>query len=482
VKLNKNLYSEYKEYPIRVVQFGQGNFLRAFVDWIIDKMNKEAGFNSSVLVIQPRDKDEVYRLNEQDGLYTVILSGIENGQAKEEKVIINSIANGLNTYKEFDLYLKFAENPDIRFIVSNTTEAGIVYRKDDSIYDRPPESFPGKLTTFLYHRYKTFGGDPTKGLLVLPCELIENNGQTLKEIVLMLSKQWELGEGFESWIVNDNIFYNTLVDRIVPGYPKKAKEIQKQLGYEDEFLVQGEAFYLWVIEGPGKIKDEFPAEKLGLNILFVDDLTLYRDRKVRILNGAHTSMVPVAYLYGLNTVREAIEDKTVGNFIKDLIYEEIIPSLDLKKEELIEFADSTIERFKNPYIEHKLLSISLNSMSKYKTRVLPSILEYRKRKGKLPRRLVFSLAALIFFYRGNRGDEGIDLSDEPNILELYNKLWTKYEESQENLGDIVEKILGLESLWEMNLNEVEGLAEQVLFYLKDIVEKGLKNSLEGLIV
>ncbi len=483
MKLNKTLYKDYKEYPERIIQFGEGNFLRAFVDWMIDKMNKEMDFNSGVLVIQPRNNDRVYKLNEQDGLYTVLLNGIEKGKVVRNKDIINCITRGLNTYKEYDLYLKAAEDPNIRFMVSNTTEAGIVFNKNDKLEDKPQQSFPGKLTAFLYHRYKTFNGDSTKGLLLLPCELIEKNGDTLKEIVLKISKMWNLEEGFINWINEANIFYNTLVDRIVPGYPKEnILEIQKELGYEDDFLVEGEIFHLWVIEGREEIKQEFPADRLGLNVLFVDDLTPYRERKVRILNGAHTSMVPVAYLYGLDTVREATEHNVVGKYVKSIIFDEIIPTLDLPKEELIEFAEDVLDRFKNPFINHYLMSIALNSMSKFKTRVLPSILEYKNRKGKLPEKLVFSFASLIYFYKGSRNGEEIKLSDEPKILKTYEKLWKDYDGSKEYLEKVTDTILGLEDLWVANLNNIDELKEKIVYYLMLIEKEGMKKALEEVIL
>ena len=482
MKLNKSIYDRYEEYPERIIQFGEGNFLRAFADWIIDKMNKETNFDSGVLVVQPRNKDKVYELNKQDGLYTLLLNGVENGKLIEEKEIINCINRGLNTYKEYDLYLKAAENPNIRFMISNTTEAGIAYNEDDKLDDRPPQSFPGKLTAFLYHRYKAFEGDPSKGLLLLPCELIDKNGDTLKEIVLKLADKWNLEEGFIDWINDSNIFYNTLVDRIVPGYPKEnTEEIEEELGYKDKFLVQGEVFHLWVIEGPKDIRKEFPVERLGLNVVFTDDLAPYRERKVRILNGAHTSMVPVAYLYGLNTVKESVEDNIVGQYIRSVIFDEIIPTLDLADDELAEFADAVIDRFKNPFIKHYLMDISLNSMSKFKTRVLPSLIEYVNRKDRLPQKLVFSLASLIYFYKGDRNGEKIELLDNPEYLQKLEELWGSYDETDQYMEYIVEEVLGLEELWETNLNGIKNLKDEVSRYLIDIQKNGLQNAIREIL-
>ena len=482
MQINKSVYKEYKEYPERIVQFGEGNFLRAFVDWIVDKMNKELDFNTGVLVVGPRKSDTAYELSKQDGLYTLLLKGIHKGNLIDDKFIINSITRGINTYRDYDEYLKAAENPDIRFIISNTTEAGIVYEDNDRLEDRPQNSFPGKVTSFLYHRYKFFDGDMDKGLLFLPCELIDKNGEILKEIILKLAKKWELEDGFIQWVDKANVFYNTLVDRIVPGYPKEnADDIQRELGYEDKFLVEGEHFHLWVIEGPKEIKDEFPADKIGLNVLFVDDLTPYRTRKVRILNGSHTAMVPVAYLYGLDTVKDSVDDKVVGEFIRSVIFDEIVSAMNFPKEESESFASDVLDRFRNPFIKHYLMSISLNSMSKFETRVLPSILEYIERKDNLPEKLLFSLAALIKFYKGERNGHRINLSDNPEYLDMFSKLWDQYDGTDEYLEYIVETVLGLSELWKMNLNEIEGLKDLVTRYLINIERNGMEIALKEIL-
>ncbi|MGZ4160436.1 MAG: tagaturonate reductase, partial [Neobacillus sp.] len=409
-KLNKDLVQGYQKYPEKVLQFGEGNFLRAFVEWQIDVMNKKAGFNGSVVIVQPRGSEKVEELNEQDGLYTLYLQGMKEGKAVKEHSVINSISRGINLFTQYDQFTELASNPDLRFIFSNTTEAGIAYDETDRLEDRPQKSYPGKLTAFLYHRFLAFNGDKEKGFIIIPCELIDRNGEKLKEIVLQYAALWKLGEEFTQWILEANTFCCSLVDRIVPGFPKDTiGEITEELGYLDDMVVVGEQFHLWVIEGPQWIREEFPAQMAGLNTLFVDDMTPYRTRKVRILNGAHTAMTHVSYLYGLNTVAEAIEHQIIGNFVKELIFEEIIPTLELPVDELNSFADAVLERFMNPFIQHFLLSISLNSMSKFKTRDLPSLLEYFNRKKELPGKLVFSLAALISFYKGKRGEEEIKL-------------------------------------------------------------------------
>lgn len=474
MRLSAEMYKGYKKYPEKVVQFGEGNFLRAFVDWIIDSMNSRGVFNGSAVVVQPIGHGMVDKLNEQDGLYTLFLQGIENGKAKKTHKIINSISRGISPYSDYNGFMKLAESDDLRFVISNTTEAGIAFEPEDKLSDTPEKSYPGKLTAFLYHRFVHFKGRSDKGLIIIPCELIDRNGDKLKEIILKYTNLWNLGEEFENWLQKDNVFCCSLVDRIVPGYPRdNIKEIQEQLGYEDQLVDVGERFHLWVIEGPKWIEKEFPAGSIGLNVKFVDDLTPYRERKVRILNGSHTTMVPVAYLYGIDTVGDAMADDVISSYVYHAAYDEIIPTLNLPEDELKAFAADVFDRFKNPYVKHMLMSIALNSMSKYETRVLPSLLEYKKRTGKLPKRLVFSLAAYIEFYKGRRGNENIALNDDPEILECYKNVWKDFDGSLRAVNNIVTKVLGLK-VWNMDLNSVEGLNKMVTDYLYDIETRDFK--------
>ncbi|AVK50805.1 MULTISPECIES: tagaturonate reductase [Clostridium] len=482
MKLNKKIYKEFKTYPEKVLQFGEGNFLRAFVDWQIDKMNEEAGFNGSVVVVQPQEGGLVNMLNEQDGLFTLYLQGVQGKRAIKTHKIINSISRGINPYTDYNEYLKVAENPELRFIVSNTTEAGIAFDENDKLNEGCQKSFPGKLTAFLFRRFMVFNGDNSKGFIIIPCELIDRNGEKLKEIVLRYAEMWNLGQDFVNWINDANTFCCSLVDRIVPGYPRDTiDEVREELGYDDNLVDVGEIFHLWVIEGPQSIKDELPIEKAGLNVKVVDDMTPYRTRKVRILNGPHTAMVPVAYLYGLETVGEAVDHEVIGRYVHDVIYDEIIETLDLPHEELVEFADAIIERFQNPYVKHYLMSIALNSLSKYKTRDLPSLTEYLKRKGTLPKKLVFSLASLIEFYKGKRGDEDIELADDEDILELFKELWEKYDGTKEGLNKIVTSVLAYEKNWGSNLNEIPNLADEVSRYLEIIEKVGMKEAIKEVI-
>ncbi|WP_027624245.1 tagaturonate reductase [Clostridium lundense] len=477
--LNKEFFKEYKKYPEKVLQFGEGNFLRAFVDWIIDDMNTKALFNGSVVVVQPINNGLVNKLNEQDGLYTLYLQGLKNGIAVREHKIVNSISRGINPYENYNEYLKLAENPELRFIVSNTTEAGISFNENDKLEDLPQSCYPAKLTAFLYHRFKTFKGDKNKGFIIIPCELIDRNGEKLKNLVLRYAEIWNLEKKFIDWINEANVFCCSLVDRIVPGYPKdRIEEVRKELGYEDQLVDVGEQFHLWVIEGPEWIKNEFPVDKAGLNVKFVNSMAPYRTRKVRILNGAHTAMVFVAYLYGLNTVEEVMNHQVIGKYVTDLVYKEIIPTLNLSKEELEEFAESVIERFKNPYVKHYLMSIALNSMSKFETRDLPSLLQYVNINNELPSKLVFSLAALMEFYKGNRNGENINLVDNKDILVLYKEAWANYDGSKESLRNLVQTILGYEKNWKMNLNKVKGLTDKVTEYLFYIENEGITEAIK----
>jgi len=482
MKLNRELYKNHKSYPVKVIQFGEGNFLRAFVDWQIDKMNKEADFNGSVAVVQPLEGGLIHMLNEQDCLYTLYLQGIQNGKATKTHTVIDCIDRAVDPYKDYNKYLELAEIPSVRFIISNTTEAGIVFENDDKLEGGCQNGYPSKLTALLYHRFKTFNGALDKGLNIIPCELIDRNGEKLKEIVLKYAEIWNLGDEFITWINTANTFFCSLVDRIVPGYPRDTiEEVRTELGYDDNLVDAGEVFHLWVIEGPQCLKEELPIEKAGLNVKIVDDMTPYRTRKVRILNGPHTAMVPVAYLYGLDTVGETVDHEIMGQYVRELIFDEIVPTLDLLHDELVQFGNDIIERFQNPYVKHYLMSIALNSMSKYKTRDLPSLTEYLKRKGELPRKLVFSLAALIEFYKGKRGNEDIKLADDEHILELYKNLWSECDGSESGLKTLVTKVLAYDRNWGMDLNEIEGLTQAVTDNLILIEKVGMKEAVKSVL-
>lgn len=398
----------------RVIQFGEGGFLRGFADWILQITNEKTDFNGSVVVVQPIEQGMCDKLQEQDCVYTHVMRGLSAGVPTVDKKIIDVISRTIKPYEDWNAYLALAGNPDMRFVISNTTESGITYVEGDSLNDTPPKSFPAKVTALLYARFKK----GLNGFIFLPCELIEKNGETLKKIILKYADDWKLGADFSAWVESSNTFCNTLVDRIVTGYPRDEKI---DLGYEDGMLNTSELFHLWVIEGPKCILNELPLDKTGLNIIVTDNLDMYRTRKVRILNGAHTSMIPYALLEGVETVGECMENEKILNFVNKCVFDEIIPTLDLPKEELLDYAENVFERFRNPYIKHLCASISLNSVSKFKVRVLPSLLEYINRYGKTPENLVLSLYKLIEFYKvGTPNDDAevIRFMKEKSIDEI----------------------------------------------------------------
>ena len=398
----KNL-TEYQkpQRPVKVLQFGEGGFLRGFVDWMLQKLNEKSLWNGSVTVVQPIENGLCDLLDEQNGLYTHIIRGAEG----VETSLIDVIDGTVQPYKDFAAYLKLAENPELRFIVSNTTEAGITFDANDKITDTPPKSFPAKLTIFLKKRFEMGLG----GFIFLPCELIDRNGDNLKKTILQYAELWNLGDGFVNWIEKENVFCNTLVDRINTGFPKDEKI---ELDYEDKLINTSEFFHLWVIETDYDLEAELPFSKAGLNVIVTKDaLERYRTRKVRILNGAHTSMVCYALLEGIETVKDCMDDENMHGFLKSCLFDSIIPTLDLPKEELLDYAESVLTRFANPYIKHYLSSIVLNSVSKFKVRVLPSVLEYKKRFGKYPENLIFGFSKLIEFYKEGTPNDGADVME-----------------------------------------------------------------------
>ena len=466
------------KYPTRIIQFGEGNFLRAFVDWIVWNTNRKTDFNAGVVVVQPIERGMVDVLNSQDGLYHVNLQGIDKGETVDSIQMIDVINGGLNPYVQFDDYLALAEDPDIRFVVSNTTEAGISFDPSCRLEDRPASSYPGKLTQLLYHRYRHFNGDMSKGLIILPCELIFLNGKELKKCISLYIDLWQLGEDFNTWFEQACGVYCTLVDRIVPGYPKDTvAHIHERIGYEDKLVVKGEIFHLWVIEAPESVAEEFPADKAGLNVLFVQSEAPYHERKVTLLNGPHTVLSPVGYLSGLDTVRECVEDPDIGKFVRKVMYEELMETLNLPKPELQAFADSVVERFVNPYVKHFVTSIMLNSFPKYRTRDLPGLKTYLERKGELPKGLVLGLAAIITYYKGGkRGDVEIVPNDDAAIIALLKDLW-----ASGDVRKVAEGVLAAEFIWGEDLNLITGLTDLVAADLELISKEGMRAAVRTII-
>lgn len=469
-------------YPERIIQFGEGNFLRAFVDWQVDLLNEHTDLNSGVVIVRPIESTFPPSLSTQDGLYTTIIRGLnEKGEAVSEARLIRSVNREISVYSEYDEFLKLAHNHEMRFVFSNTTEAGISYHAGDKFDDAPAVSYPAKLTRLLFERYTHFDGASDKGWIIIPCELIDYNGDALRELVLRYAQEWALPEAFVQWLDQANAFCSTLVDRIVTGYPRdEVATLEAELGYHDAFLDTAEHFYLFVIQGPKSLATELRLDKYPLNVLIVDDIKPYKERKVAILNGAHTALVPVAYQAGLDTVGEAMNDAEICAFVEKAIYEEIIPVLDLPRDELASFASAVTGRFCNPYIKHQLLSIALNGMTKFRTRILPQLLAGQQSSGQLPARLTFALAALIAFYRGERNGESYPVQDDAHWITRFQQLWTQHNDQQISTTDLVKSVLAVQEHWEQDLTQVPGLVAQVSADLDAILAKGMREAVKPL--
>jgi tagaturonate reductase len=477
--------------PEKVLQFGAGNFLRGFADWMFDLLNEAGLFGGSVVAVEAFLPDVARALNAQDGLYTLILRGVSNGQLIDRRRIITAVSRAINPRESWEALVRCFQSPALRFAVSNTTEAGISLVNEPLPAGQAPASFPAQVAALLYERFQAFRGDPARGLVFLPCELIDRNGATLRQYVLEHAQRWKLGSNFAAWVSGSQRFLNTLVDRIVPGRPgEEAGQFAADLGYEDALLDTGEVFHLWVIEGPPALAEELPFHGAGLNVVWTNDLTPYRTRKVRILNGAHTASVLAAFHGGLNTVRELVTDSVFGRFVRRAVFDEILPTVPLPAQERTEYAHAVLERFENPFVRHALLSISLNSVSKWKVRVLPTLLDYVQARGTLPTLLTFSLAALLHFYRGERagttegigrrGAESYPIRDEAAVLDVLLPLsgaGTAGWPSRERIA----ALLAHTPLWGQDLNTVAGLADLVTAHLTAIERSGMRGAVEALL-
>ncbi|WP_432458862.1 tagaturonate reductase [Agarivorans sp. QJM3NY_25] len=463
--------------PEKIIQFGEGNFLRAFIDWQFDLLNEHTDFNAGITIVRPIDAGHP-KLDQQGGLYTALIRGInEVGESISQPRVISSVNRELLAYGEFDQVMAIAQNPELEWVVSNTTEAGISFNENDQLTDYPPTSFPAKVTKFLHHRFVHFNGSEDKGLIFLPCELIDYNGEKLQEFVIKYAQQWQLSEAFIAWVNTANTFCSTLVDRIVTGFPKdEINQLDIELGYHDDFLVAAEHFYLFVIQGPSWLNEKLRLEQCPLNIKIVSDIKPYKERKVGILNGAHTAMVPVAYLAGLDTVSESVNDPQIAEFLECLLDDEIIPVLNMDKQELDEFKVSVISRFKNPFIKHYLTSIALNSLTKFKTRLLPQLISYVQQNGSAPKHLCFSLAALYCFYLGKRNDEDIPLSDNQDLLDKFS-VWRK---KSDNHASNIEGFLSMAEHWGVDLTRLANVQSLVTESFSNIKTLGVKEALSQL--
>jgi len=482
--LKKTGYDGYilEKAPVKVLQFGEGNFLRAFVDYWFDMSNELAGWNGKVALVQPIAAGLTQLINDQQGLYTLYLRGSENGEKIDRKRVISVVDACYNPYEESDWasIIEIAKSEDLEYVASNTTEAGIVYDASCKLEDKPPVSFPAKLTVLLYERFKA----GRKGVVILSCELIDNNGKELEKCCLQHASDWNLGADFEKWLKEECLFCNTLVDRIVPGRIRDPKEVERLTeinGYDDPLLDVGEVFGVWYIEGPEWLAEKLPFKKSGLNVHVVPEVAPYKKRKVRILNGSHTGFVLGSYLAGENIVRDCMHDETIHGFMNKLLFDEVIPILPLDKQDCENFAAAVSDRYNNPFVDHQLMSITLNSTSKWKARDLPSLLEYVDKFGTLPKALCMGFAAYIAFYTTNmqrREEDGLvckraagneyKCQDDDWALDFF---WAHKDADDATL---VHDVLSNTQMWDEDLTKIPGLEETILADLQLIRKDGAK--------
>lgn len=471
----------------KVLQFGEGGFLRAFVDYFFDLANEQHAFQGKVALVQPIANGLTEIINAQQGLYTLYLRGFQDGKKVNDKRIISCISRCINPYADYASFLQCAQNPSLRYIVSNTTEAGIVF-DEKSLFDQtPPASFPAKLTRFLYERFLCYGKETGKGFIILSCELIDDNGKALKHCVERYIDLWQLGDAFKAWVERENLFCSSLVDRIVTGYPRaEAEDLNRENNYIDSLIDTGEVFGAWVIEGPDWLAEELPFCDGKLPVLVTNDHKPYKQRKVRILNGAHTTMVLGAYLAGQTIVRGCMQDDVIRGYMNKAIYEEIIPTLDLPKGELTAFAASVEERFANPYIDHQLLSIALNSVSKWKARCLPSLKEFFLRFGSVPPCLALGLAFLIAFYHGTHMEKDALMGTRPDgtvyaIKDDAAVLSFFLAHKEDDTAPLCHAVLSCVDFWGEDLTKLPGLESTVVQALSMINEQGAYQAMQAVL-
>ncbi|WP_308636002.1 tagaturonate reductase [Paenibacillus silvisoli] len=459
--------------PVTVLQIGEGNFLRGFFDWMVHRSKEQGLFEGSIALTQPRPKGraKIEAIAAQDGLYTLVTRGIENGERVSVKETIGVFSAVFDPYSDWGRLAAIAESASLRFVVSNTTEAGLVYQAEPLIEGAPIQSFPGKIAWLLHRRYLSLGGTPESGLIFLPCELLERNGDELRRCVLRYCEDWALPDAFQQWVVEHNRFLNSLVDRIVTGYPdqEQAESWFAEWSYEDRLLDTAEPYHLWAIEAEPELEKELPFRQAGCNVHFVPDLLPYQQRKVRVLNAAHTLMTPLALLRGFDYVREVMEHPRFGAFVREAVEQEIMPTIPLPQEELRAYAGTVFERFLNPFINHRLHDIAMNSLSKFKARLLPSLLAYAERGEEVPARLVEAFAGLLRYYRITRVDDGFvgstlggrtyEVRDDAASLEKIAAIWSSAD--QRPLNETVAQLLALTEIWGCDLTQAGGLGSQV---------------------
>ena len=464
------------------MQFGTGAFLRGFVEYFIDAANRAGKFGGSIVAVSSTESGRDELVNEQDGLFTLLVQGIEHGNAIRDFRVVSSLSRSISASKDWNAVLDVARNPDIELVFSNTTEVGIVFDATDSISLLPPRSFPGKLTAFLYERARHFDYAPDKGLVVLPCELIEDNGDQLREVVLALCAHWHLEKQFVDWLGRNVAFCNTLADRIVSGTPpgSQLEELSELLGYRDALLTICEPYRLFAIQTADHLEDSLGFAAGDDGVLLAEDVHPYRERKVRVLNGAHSILVPAALLSGCETVFDAVRHETVGEFLRFTMFDEIVPSLDVPGAQL--FATQVLERFSNPFIEHSLFDITLHGTEKFRVRVVPSIVAFSEKTGRAPTGLAFGFAALLLFMRGDlqaarrAGGFVVPRDDKGEQIAA---AWQNCDASESKpLSSLVNSICADRSLWGVDLRAVPGFAEIVSEHLAAMVRLGVRGALE----
>ncbi len=480
-----------RQQPINILQIGEGNFLRGFADWMIHEMNASGKYHGSVVLTPPtpRGGAKLEKLAEQEGLYTLVQQGLQNGEKVEKRQLISVFRDYVNPYTDWQAFLQLAELESLDVVISNTTEAGLAYTEIEYVPGEPIVNYPARLTVFLHHRFEKFGNDPKRGLMILPCELVENNGDVLKSYVLRYAQEFGFGDEFCEWVEQHQLFLNNLVDRIVTGMPQPQEyaRLTNSWGYEDQFLTSSEPYYIWIIQGDSSLDQRFPLVQTGLNVKWTHDLQPYRQRKVHILNGAHTLMMTVGLLNNKSTVRELMEDEELGTWVKNTIADEVIPSLSLPAEELQQYAAETYERFYNPYLEHRLQDIAMNSLSKFQARVLPVLKTYTEKQGNLPQQIVYGLSALLRLYRvkstehegqtvfrsTTRTGQSLDIRDNAEWLHRLEQHWNAsqvagQQEQTFDLENAVQRILSDVQIWQEDLTQIPGLTTEVTANLKEM--------------
>jgi len=470
------------ELPETIVQFGEGAFLRGFADWMIDIANEQGLMHAGIVVVPPVRDAMADPIEVQDCLYTLLLRGIVQGNAIEERRIVSSIRRVIRPHSQWDELVACFRRQPLRVVISNTTEAGIRYADEPYRPRQCPASFPAKVTSLLYERFQAAEGDAAQGLIFLPCELIDRNGDQLSAAMLRHAEAWKLPPAFAQWIREANYFLNTLVDRIVTGYPHEdAQRLACELGYEDALLDAGESFHLWVIEGPRRLMSELPFHKAKLNVVWTDDLQPYRTRKVRILNGAHTAGALAAVPAGIDTVCEMMAAPVFAGFLRKAVFDEILPTVPLEEAEKLEYAEAVFQRFRNRHLRHELLSIALNSVAKWRTRVLPSLLDSLRCTGRMPRALSFSLATLACFYRGQRnGGASYPLCDDPAVLAFFDNAWTVHRAGG-SIENLTTSLLAARQFWDADLNQIPGLATAVAAGIEAILSHGMCQAVAAIV-